>query len=190
MNIHIDYHNMPYGSSRFMFTLHYLYNIFRTWYKLHFIYPWVKYHGFVRIKSHVNFAKFKIVLGNNVQFGSFCSISTNATIGNYVLFAEHVSCVQGNDHLYNTPCVRMWDAPRGEIKKLVVEDDVWIGDGAILVGGISIGKGAIIAAGAVVTKDVPPCEIWGGVPARKIKNRFKTQEEKLMHLQYLKDKAK
>lgn len=56
-------------------------------------------------------------------------------------------------------------------------------------GGVNVGRGAIVAAGAVVTKDIPPCEIWGGVPARKIKDRFKKEEEKKRHLQYL-DKQK
>lgn len=48
--------------------------------------------------------------------------------------------------------------------------------------GITIGKGSIVAAGSVVTKDIPPCEIWGGIPAKKIRNRFNTEEEKKYHL--------
>ena len=51
--------------------------------------------------------------------------------------------------------------------------------------GVKIGKGSIIAAGAVLTKDVPECEIWGGNPARKIKNRYKTGEDKVRHLEML-----
>jgi len=61
-----------------------------------------------------------------------------------------------------------------------IEDDVWIGQGSIILSGITIGRGAIIAAGSVVTKDVPSYEIHAGVPAKKIKDRF-TQEEKRIH---------
>lgn len=56
--------------------------------------------------------------------------------------------------------------------KIVVEDDVWIGEGATIMSGVKIGQGAIIAAGSVVTKDVPPYSIVGGNPAKVIKYRF------------------
>lgn len=56
-------------------------------------------------------------------------------------------------------------------QKVVIEDDVWIGARAIILPGVTIGNGSIIAAGSVVTKDVKPYEIVGGVPAKLIKNR-------------------
>ena len=52
-----------------------------------------------------------------------------------------------------------------------IEDEVWIGANVVVLKGVNIGKGAIIAAGAVVTKNIPPMEIWGGVPASFIKKR-------------------
>lgn len=66
----------------------------------------------------------------------------------------------------------------------IIEDDVWIGHRATIIGPITIGQGSVIAAGAIVNCDIPPCEIWGGVPAKKIKDRFKTEEEKEKHLFY------
>ena len=55
------------------------------------------------------------------------------------------------------------------LKPIIIEDDVWIGSGAIITQGVRVGKGAIIAAGAIVTKDVEPFSVVGGVPAKLIK---------------------
>jgi acetyltransferase-like isoleucine patch superfamily enzyme len=59
-----------------------------------------------------------------------------------------------------------------ENKEVIIESDVWIGARVTILGGVKIGVGAIVAAGAVVTKDVPPYSIVGGVPAKLIKYRF------------------
>lgn len=99
--------------------------------------------------------------------------------------AGQVSFVGRNDHTYSIPGVCMWDAPRGKDEVTIVEDDVWIGTGATIVAGVRLGRGCIVAAGAVVTKDIPPCEIWGGVPARKIKDRFSSTEDTIKHLSFL-----
>lgn len=56
---------------------------------------------------------------------------------------------------------------------IIVNDDVWIGDSALILSGVEIGQGAVIAAGAVVTEDVPPYAVVGGVPAKIIKYRFR-----------------
>ncbi len=55
---------------------------------------------------------------------------------------------------------------------VIIEEDVWCGANVTILKGVTIGKGSIIAAGGVVTKNVGEYEIWGGVPARKLKNRF------------------
>lgn len=70
-------------------------------------------------------------------------------------------------------------------KRVVIGNDVWIGDRVTILGGVKIGDGAIIAAGAVVTKDVEPYSIVGGVPAREIKKRFSDEEiRKLLELKW------
>jgi acetyltransferase-like isoleucine patch superfamily enzyme len=61
---------------------------------------------------------------------------------------------------------------------VIIEDDVWVGYGAIILSGIKIGKGSIIAAGSVVTKDIEPCSIVGGNPAKFIKYRYAKDEIK------------
>lgn len=64
------------------------------------------------------------------------------------------------------------DSPTDKEKKIVIiQDGCWIGARSILLQGITIGAGSVVAAGAVVTKSIPPMEVWGGTPAKKIKNR-------------------
>ena len=70
---------------------------------------------------------------------------------------------------------------------IIVADDVWIGYGATIMSGVHIGQGAVVAADAVVTKDVPPYAIVGGVPAKVIKYRFEPEMiEELLKVDYSK----
>ena len=170
----IDYHNMPKGAGMTTFAIRYIMNIVRTWYLFHLKYPWVKYNGFVRVMAHTTFARgMKISIGHNV-------------FKNNILIAGRVCFVGRNDHQFDTVGELIWNSSRGYNGITIVEDDVWIGHSATIVGGITIGKGVVIAAGAVVTQDIPDCEIWGGVPAKKIKDRFSTISEKEHHLRYIK----
>lgn len=178
--------NVRKGDSDFTIKFRHIVNSLRTWYKFHFKYPWVKYNGFVRVMPGVSFAKgMDIKIGNNVQFGRFCDVTTSTHFGNNILLAGSVSIVGRQDHTYSDPLKTIWEGERGENDLTVIEDDVWIGAGAIIMSGITVGKGSIVAAGSVVTKSIPPCEIWGGNPAHKLKNRFETLEETKKHLDYL-----
>ncbi|MFT4203282.1 MAG: hypothetical protein QM610_05155 [Chitinophagaceae bacterium] len=182
----IAYANMPEGSSRFNFLLRYIFNMTRTWYMFHICYPWVKYEGFVRVMKGVSFAKKHITIGNNVQFGHYCNVANNVVFNNYILMAGRVCFVGKNDHDSSVVAQYIWNGERIDNGHCVVEDDVWIGHGTTVVGNVRIGMGAVIAAGAVVNRDVPACEIWGGVPAKKIKDRFLTEDEKNRHIDFLK----
>ena len=101
-------------------------------------------------------------------------------IGNYVSIAPGVQFLLGVNHQINTfttfPLYSRFvkRSPIDAVNKgpLVIEDEVWIGTDAILFSGVRVGKGAIISAGAIVTKDVPPYAIVGGTPAKLIKYRF------------------
>jgi chloramphenicol O-acetyltransferase type B len=187
-NMKIEFVNMPKGASKFNFFLRYIMNTIRTWYMFNIKYPWVKYNGFVRVMNQTNFAKRDIVVGNNVQFGRGTWVSTDVHFGNHILIAGRVSFVGKNDHVLGIPGKTLWESPRGIDDLIIVNDDVWIGTNSIIIAGVSIGKGAIIAAGSVVNKNVPECEIWGGVPAKKLKDRFESKELKSIHLDYLNSK--
>lgn len=181
----IDYHNSG-GRSRHVFTLRYLACKIRSWLIFHVKYHGkVKYKGFVRIMKGTTFERPGICIGHNVQFGPYCKVMAEVEFHNHILMASNVVFVGKHDHEYDIPGQTMWNGRRLSDNKTVVCDDVWIGHGAIILAGVRIGQGAIIAAGSVVTKDVPPCEVWGGNPARKLKDRFATPEERLQHLAFL-----
>ena len=177
---------MPEGANKTAFALRYIFNVLRSWYLFHFKFPWVKYKGFVRVMNHTTFAKgMSIKIGNNVQFGSYCNVATNVVFGNNVLMAGRVCFVGKKDHQYKKVNELIWNSERGDNGLTIVGNDVWLGHNVTVVGGLTIGDGAVVAAGAVVTSDIPPCEIWGGVPAHKINDRFASKEERDKHLEYI-----
>ncbi|NDC62988.1 MAG: acyltransferase [Planctomycetia bacterium] len=118
----------------------------------------------------------RVILGDRVQFGPECLIQTDFECGDSVLIASRVCFVGRNDHRYDIVGTTIWDGPRGAVEGIRVGGDVWIGHGAIVLDGVSIGRGAVVAAGAVVVKDVPPYTIVGGVPARPLSMRFCPEE--------------
>lgn len=108
-------------------------------------------------------------------FGDVSSLS----IGSYCSIAERVSFVVGGEH--NTNILSSYPIKQfivgSEIESfgkgnINIDNDVWIGYGATILSGVHIGQGAVVAAGAVVSKDVPPYAIVGGVPAKVIRYRF------------------
>lgn len=107
-------------------------------------------------------------------------IYPKVTLGRYTILGSDVKII-GKDHLFNKPGVPIIFSGRPNLPFTIIEDDVWVGDNAILMAGVRIGRGAIIAAGAVVTKDIPPYEIHAGVPARKISERFSRANDRECH---------
>ena len=183
----IDYSNMPIGASKMRFRISYLLNIIRSWLYFHLKYRNVKYNGFVRVMKGTRFNKgYRFELGHNVQFGPNCLLDCGAIMGNNILLAGNVCFIGKNDHTFSTPCRTIWSSPRGKNSPIVVGNDVWIGHGVLVMAGVNIGDGAIIAAGSIVTKDVPPCAIVGGNPAKIIKYRFENQDEIDNHCKWLK----
>tara|TARA_B100000212_G_C27374173_1_gene533933 strand:- start:1814 stop:2353 length:540 start_codon:yes stop_codon:yes gene_type:complete len=102
------------------------------------------------------------VIISAAKIGNFSSIGPGAMIG----LGEH-------DHSSISTSLKMSDGKRGLLEgECIIGNDVWIGAGAVILRGVTISDGAVIAANAVVTKNVEPFSIVGGVPARLIKYRF------------------
>jgi len=109
--------------------------------------------------------------GDYCYVGNHCHIASQVQLGNWVMIASNVSMI-GGDHCFRHVGVPTIHASRDQNKPIVVEDDVWIGHGATILHGVRIGEGAIVAAGALVTHDVPPYSIVGSKPAAVIAQRF------------------
>lgn len=115
----------------------------------------------------------EIKIGRNCSVNPFCVLygMGGLTIGDNVRIATQTVIVPAN-HIFEDP-----DIPivfqGSELKGVIIEDDVWIGAGAKILDGVKIGKGSVIAAGAVVTKDVPSYAVVAGVPARILRWRKK-----------------
>lgn len=106
------------------------------------------------------------------NIGSFCSISSNCVLGLANHTIDFLSTSPLFTEKYNGTGYSWTDMQKNPYKQLSIGNDVWIGTRAIIMGGLKIGDGAIIAAGAIVTKDVPPYAIVAGIPARIIRFRF------------------
>ncbi len=112
----------------------------------------------------------RIVIGDTVFIGTNCEFNINEgiIIGNDCLIASGCKFI---DHDHGTAIGEPMYQQFGSRAKILIGKDVWLGCNVIVLKGVNIGDGAIIAAGAVVTKSIPAYEIWGGVPAKKIGQR-------------------
>lgn len=141
-------------------------------------YPWVRHGRNVHVQwSTTMWSPHRhVVLGDDVGIGQRCTVQCDLEIGNKVLIAGNVAFVGSDDHVYDKVGEPIWDSGRGDTKKTVVEDDVWIGWGATILSGARIGRGSIIAAGCVVVGDVEPYSIMIPQKAKCLKRRFTPEE--------------
>lgn len=120
-------------------------------------------------------------IGSDVYIGANCvfqSAHGYIDIGNHVMFGPGVH-IHGGDHKIHEigKYLKHTDEKQvGTDGKVIIEDDVWIGSNAIVLQNVTIGKGSVVGAGAVVTCDVPPYSIYTGVPEKRIRPRFSDQE--------------
>ena len=134
--------------------------------------------------KHVRVAKGRfsginnVQIGNNVYLGTgFTLLSSRAKIilGDDVMFGPGVTVITG-DHrtdILDRPMITVTDSEKSpdNDKDVVFEGDNWVGANAIILKGVTVGTGSVISAGAVVTHNVPPYAIVGGVPAKVIRMR-------------------
>lgn len=116
--------------------------------------------------------------------GPGCEIGPGVAVGAYTIIGPGVRVI-GNDHVFSTPGVPVIFSGRPPFKPTSIGSDVWIGAASIIISGVSIGDGAIVAAGSVVTKAVAPFTVVAGVPARVLRRRFRSLEEERTHSRFL-----
>ncbi len=125
----------------------------------------------VDIADGVVFSGYKSITGgDNFGFGKGCRVyaAGGITIGSHVMIAPYVTLITSN-HRYKTQ--RSSEDNCDEFKPIVIHDDVWVGERAIILPGVTVGRGAIVGAGAVVTKNVSEFAVVVGNPARVVKYR-------------------
>ena len=154
--------------------------------KLSETYPVRICHPSIISVGNYTYGPIDVVAANDkysLKIGNYCSIGGDTR---FILSMEHYT-----DHISTYPfkvmCIKSEQSEAFAKGDIIVNDDVWIGQRATILSGVHIGQGAVVAAGAVVTKDVPPYAIVGGVPAKIIKYRFSPEIiEKLMRIDYSK----
>jgi acetyltransferase-like isoleucine patch superfamily enzyme len=152
------------------------------------------FHAGLRVRI---WGRDKVVIGRNFYIGRDSFIEADVIIGDNVMFGNRVAVVGRYDHHYQLPGVPIRLAPqirdphykwKGLGLVTTIENDVWIGYGSTVMGGITIGEGSIIGAGSLVTKDVEPYSIYAGVPARKVRDRFDNPIDLQTHLKLVQSK--
>jgi len=124
-----------------------------------------------RIAKYTSIRNNVLIDGNTLRIGRYCSIANDVSIG----IGNHpIEKISTSDCFYYSK----WNLVKNDLreninnKKTIIGNDVWIGTKAIVLSGVSIGHGVVIASGSVVTKDIPDYAVVGGVPAKVIKFRF------------------
>ncbi|UKK60180.1 acyltransferase [Prevotella communis] len=117
--------------------------------------------------SCINNAVGDVIIGDHTRIGIHNTIIGPVTIGSHVNLAQGITVTALNHNFSDT--TRRIDEQGISTNPVTIEDDVWIGANAVILSGVTIGQHAVVAAGAVVTADVPANTVVGGVPARIIK---------------------
>ena len=130
----------------------------------------------VNIEKNAYFSS-KVSLGDYSGIGVNSKIYGRCKIGNYVMMGEDCTIITRN-HKNDRTDIPMMEQGFEEEKPVEIGDDVWIGDRVTILPGVHIGQGCIIAAGAVVTHDLPPYSVSAGIPAKVIRYRKKNNREK------------
>ena len=115
----------------------------------------------------INNAVGDVIIGDNTRIGIHNTIIGPVTIGNHVNLAQGITVTALNHNFQDIS--KKIDEQGISTKPIVISDDVWIGANAVILPGVTIGRHVVVAAGAVVTNDIPDHVVVGGVPAKIIK---------------------
>ena len=169
----------------------------------------VRFDRFCNFEGNNFFARKSSIFSSYFGFASYTGVNariSNTHVGRYTCIAPDVKIVTGTHPIENFvsvhPCFysergtgftyikeqkfqEYKYADAGNKFSVIIGNDVWLGTAAKIMEGVTVGDGAVVAAGAVVTKDVPPYAIVGGIPAKVIKYRFPEDEiEYLLKLRW------
>ena len=128
----------------------------------------------VNIEKNVEIRWGGIELGDRSSFGEGSIIGGNTVVGNDVMIGRQLLTIPRN-HIIDRVDIPMIQQGFTKSSKIMIDDDVWIGDRVTILAGVHVHSHSVIAAGAVVTKDVPEYAIVGGVPAKVIRYRNANQ---------------
>lgn len=128
---------------------------------------WLGDYSVVESFACINNAVGDVIIGNHTRIGLHNTIIGPVTIGSHVNLAQGITITALN-HNFDDSEKRI-DQQGISTKEVVLEDDIWVGANAVILPGVTIGKHAVVAAGAIVTKDVPPHSLVAGVPAKVIR---------------------
>jgi virginiamycin A acetyltransferase len=186
--------------SKFYQKIPVLRSIIRNYTKLQFNRKWRKLNPHnITVAGERMFPLSVVTVGKDTYgmlniYSYFADSSPRLVIGNYVSIASGVSFMLDINHQIQTLTTfplqtRLFKpSPKDAVSKgpIIIEDEVWLGANSMILSGLTIGKGAIVAAGAIVTRDVPPYSIVGGNPARIIRYRFSEEVIKeLLHIKLI-----
>ena len=128
---------------------------------------WLGDYSVVESFACINNAVGDVIIGNHTRIGLHNTIIGPVTIGSHVNLAQGITITALN-HNFDDSEKRI-DQQGISTKEVVLEDDIWVGANAVILPGVTIGEHAVVAAGAIVTKDVPPHSLVAGVPAKVIR---------------------
>lgn len=127
-----------------------------------------------------------IIIGNDVSIGQYCRFQTTSSkiiIGSHVMFGPNVS-IHGGNHRIDIvgrymKSIQLDEKRPEDDQDVIIGDDVWVGANAIILKGVNIGNGAVIGAGCVITKDIPPYTIVTGNNLRVMRKRWNEKDEEI-----------
>ena len=129
---------------------------------------WLGDYSVVEANACINNAMGDVIIGDHTRIGLHNTIIGPVTIGSHVNLAQGITVTALNHNFDDTE--RRIDEQGVSVTQVTIGDDCWIGANAVILPGVTVGSHSVIAAGAIVTKDVPPQSLAAGVPAKVIKS--------------------